>query len=209
MNPYYPVFLNLMDRDVLVVGAGKIALRKIETLLKHRAKVTVVANRARRKIEELAAQGKISLFARNFEMMDLEGRDLVYCSTDDEALNSTVGRECMKRKIWVNVVDRPDFCSFIVPAVVPRGDVTVAISTGGASPAFAKFLRKKTERHFGPEVGAVAKILKSSRGSLLKMPMNARKKFLREVLSEQTLQQVKRGNRKFLTKKLSLLKEKN
>ncbi len=194
MNRYYPVFLDLSGRDVLVVGGGAIAARKVRTLLRYGARVTVAAPRIRPEIGRLASRKKIRLLRRGYKSSDLSGRDMVYCSTDDEALNAAVGLECAKRKILVNVVDRPKYCSFIVPAIVQRGDVTFAISTGGASPALAKFLMGQVREKFGGKVGRVAAELKKMRSRLLKVPMAQRKvlvnRFIKGKLSK-TLSKLK------------------
>ncbi len=185
MSRYYPVFLDLSGRDVLVVGGGAIATRKVRTLLQYGARVTVVAQRARPEIRRLALLKKVQLFLRAYRADDLKGRDMVYCSTDSEPLNAAIGIECARRKILVNVVDRPKYCSFIVPAIVRRGDVTFAISTGGASPALAKFLMGAVKEKFGPEVGKVAKLLMKKRKKLLLLPMAERKKQVRKFLKDQ------------------------
>ncbi len=182
MNRFYPVFLDLSVRDVLVVGGGTIASRKAQTLLRYGTRVTVVAPRSKPGIRKLAARKKISLLRRAYGSGDLKDRDLVYCSTDDEALNASVGLECAARKILVNVVDRPKFCSFIVPAIVRRGPVTFAISTGGASPALAKFLMGEVKKKFGPRVGKVAALLQKDRKKLLLLPMAQRKKWVNRFL---------------------------
>lgn len=187
MNRYYPVFLDLSGRDALVVGGGAIAARKVRTLLRYGARVTVTAPRVRPEIARLAERKKVRLLRRGYKASDLAGRDLVYCSTDDEKLNASVGLECARRKILVNVVDRPKYCSFIVPAIVQRGDVTFAISTGGASPALAKFLMGQVKEKFGANVGKVAAELRKNRKRLLETPMERRKiwldQFIRSRLS--------------------------
>lgn len=184
MNRFYPVFLDLAGRDVLVVGGGAIAARKVRTLLRCGARVTVAATRAKPDIVRFAARKKIRLLRRPYRASDLAGRDMVYCSTDDEALNAAVGLACARRKILVNVVDRPKYCSFIVPAIVQRGDVTFAISTGGASPALAKFLMAEVRKTFGPRVGKIAAQLKKKRRGLLKVPMDQRKRWVETYLKK-------------------------
>ncbi len=113
------------------------------------AKVSVVAAVAHLEIRAMAAQGKVTLEKREFRDKDLNGRNMVFCATNDRKLNMQISMKCKEKRIWVNVADDPSLCDFIVPAIAKRGDVICAVSTGGASPAMAKFLRKKIERLLG------------------------------------------------------------
>lgn len=202
MNRYSPVFLDLAGKDVLVVGGGPIAQRKIATALQAGARVTVVAPEATARIGRWAADKRVRWMRRRFSDADLKGRELVYCSTDDEALNARVGNACRGKRIWVNVVDRPALCSFIVPAIVRRGDVVFAISTGGASPALAKFLMKRVRSAFGREVGTLARLLKKERARLLRLPMQQRKRLLGRALNEGLLKQIRSGRTGALKRQL-------
>lgn len=179
---YYPVFLNLKGKPVLVIGGGKVAQRKVRSLLSAGAKVTVVAPLAESKIQELARKEKIFWIQRNFQSNDILKKWLVVCATNSNKVNAKVYELCNKHKLWVNVADAPSLCSFIAPSVFSKGEVTLAISTGGASPALAKFLRKKAERILTPKVAALSKILKKRRHQLLQLPLEKRKKVLKELL---------------------------
>src|SRR6266446_2248924 len=138
---FYPVFLELKDRPVLVVGGGAVAERKVESLLEAGASVTVVSPEVTPVLKERSAQGKIRLHLRRVAEPDLEGVMLVISATDEASIQKEVARWAASRRVLVNTVDQPDLCDFIVPAVVRRGDVTVAISTSGVSPALAAELR--------------------------------------------------------------------
>lgn len=196
---YYPVFLDLSGKKVLVIGGGRVAARKISALLKCKAEVHVVSDKVHPQIRNFKKRMKIRLLKRRFQVDDLTGKELIVCATDDARLNHTVGSECQKRKIWVNVADRPSLCSFIVPSVIRRGDVHFAVSTGGASPALSKFLRKKLEQAFGSEVGTLARFLKKFRGKILKLPPKEKKAILARLVNDKTLSKLRRGIRLSLT----------
>lgn len=163
MNPYYPVFIKVKNKAILVVGGGKVAERKVHALLEHGGRVTVVSPELTPKLQEWAAQGRMSWRRRRFAAADLDGVRLAICATNDEAVNRQVAEEANARRIWLNVVDKPDLCDFIVPSAVRRGDLTVAISTGGSSPALAKKIRHELEAYFGPEYALFLALLRKVR----------------------------------------------
>ena len=140
---YYPIFLDLTGKPVLIVGAGKVALRKAKGLLEAGAKVTVVAPRTE---PEFATLGVI-LHRRKFRPADLLGAVLTFAATDDRRVNHAVMLAARRRGIPVNVADARDECSFIVPSRITRGNVQIAISTGGESPRLAAALRRKIEEN--------------------------------------------------------------
>ena len=148
--PYYPAFLDLSGRLAVVVGGGQVAARKSASLLRAGARLRLVAPETHAETRALMARGNIEHRARGFIPQDLEGAALVISATDDEDLNRQVAAEAEKRGILVNVVDVPELCSFIVPAVVRRGGLLLAISTSGASPAAARKVRQELEKFFGP-----------------------------------------------------------
>ena len=137
----YPVVLRLDGRRVLVVGAGPIAARKLESLLACGAQVTVVAPQIVDEIRALAARRLIAMIERRYEQTDLDGVQLVIVSTNDSSIQQQVFDDCQARGLWCNAADDPDRCSFILPAVARRGPVIVAVSTQGSSPALAGVLR--------------------------------------------------------------------
>src|SRR6185436_6151151 len=130
---YYPAFLDLRGRKCLVVGGGAIAERKAESLLECGARVRVVTREATSGLTELARSGSIELDLRGFASEDLSGVFLVIAATDDPAVQARIGGEAKERDLLVNVVDDPANCTFIVPAVARRGELSIAISTGGRS----------------------------------------------------------------------------
>jgi len=163
-NPYYPVFLDLKDRLSMVVGGGLVALRKVESLIGAGAHVRVVAPAVVPEISELEG---VEIKLKPYESRDLAVAWVVIAATDDEAVNLAVGRDAAKRRIFCNVVDRPEQCSFIVPSVVERGPIKIAISTGGVSPALAKRLRMELGSMVGDEYVSLARLLGALRPLVL------------------------------------------
>lgn len=140
-----PVFLDLRGRTCLVVGGGAVAARKVRLLRRAGARVRVVAPHLGGELAALAAEGAVEHRARAFRPEDLDGCALVVAATDDEAVNQEVAGAAQGRQLPVNVVDRPELCSFVFPAVVDRSPVVVAVSSGGRAPVLARMLRERLE----------------------------------------------------------------
>lgn len=156
MSSGYPVTLFNMSASLgVVVGGGPVAERKVGSLLDAGARVRVIAPATTQELARAAEAGKIEWLARRYEPGDLAGALLVIAAADDPDVNAAVALEATDRKILVNVVDDPARCTFIAPAVVRRGALTIAISTGGAAPALAACVRAKLERQFGDEWAAL------------------------------------------------------
>ncbi len=156
---YYPIFVDLKGKTALVVGGGTVAQRKIETLLEYGAFVHVVSRELTADVTRYVDEGKIKLLGQEFKESYLEGVFLVISATDDPAMNHRVS-ECSKKKdILVNAVDQPLDCTFIVPAILKRGDLQIAVSTSGKSPALAKKVRRELEEHFGREYESLLLLL--------------------------------------------------
>jgi siroheme synthase-like protein len=163
---YYPVFIDLRGRPVLVVGGGVVAERKVESLLEAEAAITVVSPDATEKLIESAGRGEIVLNRRRFRESDLDGVTLAISATGDLAVQQEVAALARSKKILVNTADQPELCDFIVPAVVRRGDVLVAVSTSGTSPALAAALRSRIESALTGDVARAAKLLGTIRGEV-------------------------------------------
>ena len=193
----YPLFANLIDQPCLVVGGGAVGERKVEDLRSAGARVTVVAPKLTPHLAALAGAGEIRHLAQDFRPEHVAGMALVLAATDDPEVNAKVSAAAQAASIWVNVADAPEFCTFIVPAQVRRGDLTVAISTGGASPALARKLRQELEQRFGPEYAPYLALLKAVRSRLLAdrrgVPDNARLFHL--LVDSPLLEAVARGDR--------------
>ena len=141
--------------------------RKVLDLLAAGARVAVVSPFLTPALEALAARGQIRHLAEKFAPAQVEGMALVLGATDDPQVNALVSAAAQERGIWVNIADAPELCTFIVPSQVRRGDLTLAVSTGGASPALARRLREELEAVIGPEYGPYAALLKSIRAEVL------------------------------------------
>lgn len=156
---YYPVFVRLDGRFCVVIGGGRVAARKVEGLLACGARVLVISPSFVSSLEEEARQGRIMLKRRCYQSGDLEGAFMVIAATGDRGINSLVQKEAESRGILFNAVDDPELCNFIVPSVIRRGDVQIAISTGGRSPALARRLRERLEAEVEEVYGVLAALL--------------------------------------------------
>lgn len=142
---YFPLFFDTQHLNTLVVGAGEVAARKIELLLKTQATVRVIAPHVSDTVARLAADGHIELIQKPYETEALEGIQLIFVATNDEDLNQTIQTEAKAHNIIVNVVDNPPLCDFITPSIVDRGNITIAMSSGGVAPVLLRYLRQKLE----------------------------------------------------------------
>jgi siroheme synthase-like protein len=140
---YYPVFLDLTGKTVLVVGGGNIAHQKMENLLKAGAEVTVISPELNEPMAVLKAEGRFRHIEREYKPGDIEGYSIAFVATDDRSANEAINREGKERRVWVNAVDDPPYCDFIMPGIVQRGDLVIAISTSGRSPAMARKMREE------------------------------------------------------------------
>jgi uroporphyrin-III C-methyltransferase / precorrin-2 dehydrogenase / sirohydrochlorin ferrochelatase len=147
----HPIFLDLAGQPVVVIGGGTVAERKIETLLESGARITVVSPEATNLIAALAEEGRIRLRRRRYRTGDLAGFRLAYAATADPEVNRAVRDEAQDSGIWLNAIDQPALCDFITPAIVRRGELTLAISTNGRCPALARQIREDLEGRYGPE----------------------------------------------------------
>ncbi len=178
---------------MLLVGAGDIARQKLPPLLACQAQVHVVAPKALPDIQALARDGKIQWSARSYKKTDTKGARLVIAATDDPVLQKKIVKDAHARGIWVNIVDVPSLCDFIAPAVIGRGDIQIAISTGGAAPALAKYLRRKLEPLIGQEYEEFAKIVKKWRPDILKLPKDQRVSFWERVVNDSFFDDIRTG----------------
>ncbi len=163
----YPLFALLEGRPCLVVGGGAVGERKVRDLLQAGAQVTVVSRALTPGLGTLAEAGSIRFIQGDFKPEHLEGMTLVVGATDDAEVNRRVSAAAQARGLFVNIVDAPDLCTFIVPAQVRRGPLTIAVSTGGASPALARRLREELEQRFGPDYGLYLRVLQAVRDRVL------------------------------------------
>lgn len=153
---YFPIFLKLKDQACLVVGAGEIAARKIELLARAGAKITVIAREISPTVSSLQASHNLTLLQQSFSPVDLGNFRLVVSATDNEETNRLVAKTATEQNIPVNVVDNPELCSFIFPAIIDRSPIIAAVSSGGATPVLARLLRAKIETVIPPAYGRLA-----------------------------------------------------
>lgn len=187
-EPLFPIFVKLAGRPCLVAGAGAVATSKIRSLLEAGAKVTVVAPQATEETRDLAAEGAIHWSARIFLPSDLDGIFLVIAATSDAEVNRLVFLESQQRGVLCNSVDDPPDCDFYFPSVVRRGDLQVAISTAGESPALAQRLRVELEESLDARLGDWLLELGERRRQILasEPASDARKSLLHRLASQES-----------------------
>ena len=188
---YYPVFLNLQGEKAVVVGGGSIAERKTLSLLKAGAAVTVVSPAITARLRKEKEKKRLTHIARKYRKGDLRESVLVIAATNSPSVNTQIAADA---PFLVNVVDVPIECSFIAPSVVKRGPLTIAISTGGVSPAFSKTIRQELEKIYGLEIGEylnfVASIRKKASAGI--RDKKKRERFLKDLASGRILQNLRK-----------------
>jgi len=192
---YLPIFYNISGKKCLVVGAGAIAARKAELLLKADGDLRIVAIEISERIHELSAIHNLEVLQREFCEADIDGVSCVIAATNDEALNSEISGLAQARGIPVNVVDNPELCSFIMPSMIDRGPVQIAISTGGISPVLARMLRSKLESCIPGAYGELAKLAAEFRQPVKQALSNVdtRRRFWESALDGQVAELVFSG----------------
>ena len=166
---YFPICLDIKGRCCLVVGGGRVAARKVASLLEHGGRVRVISPELTPELARLHTAGKLEWRAASYQDGDLADAFLVIAATDDAEVQARVHAEAEARHILLNVADVPKWCNFILPATVRRGDLSIAVSTGGKSPAMAKRLRRELEAGLGPEYGLLTELLGRLRPLVLAM----------------------------------------
>ncbi len=168
MAKYYPVYLNLQGRKCLVAGGGGVALRKATSLLEHGAEVTVVSPRLCAGLRGLAEEGRIKTIRRPYRSGDMKGASVAVVATSNRKINRSAAEEAQKLKVPVNVVDDPALSDFIVPSVLRRGDLSIAVSTSAKSPALARKIRARLENEFGEEYASLVILIEKARSHIKK-----------------------------------------
>jgi len=180
---HLPINLNITGKRVTIVGGGAVGLRKCLTVLAAGAAVIVISPVVSQGIRRLAEAGTIQLHLREFRSGDLAGASLVYAATDNREVNRAVAAEALAAGILVEVTDTPDFGSFISPATFSRGDLLIAVSTGGNSPTMAALISRELAQHYGPEYAETVDLLGKIREKLLTQTGDSsyNKQILREL----------------------------
>ncbi|HUV55982.1 MAG TPA: bifunctional precorrin-2 dehydrogenase/sirohydrochlorin ferrochelatase [Dehalococcoidales bacterium] len=196
LNPsvYYPVFLNIYQKKCIVVGGGEVALRKVRALLEQGATVQVIAPTLSSELSHLADSNTITVLPRNYEPGDLKNARIIIAATTETETNRRVAMEAKRRGILVNVVDDPEHSDFIVPSCIHRGDLTIAISTAGKSPALARKIRTRLESDFGKEYLSLVKLIGEVRSELKRRRVKVNATIWQDALDlDQLIEMVRAG----------------
>jgi siroheme synthase-like protein len=196
--PWYPIFIDVEEHEVAIIGGGEVCARKAETMMRYGARVTIVSPEFTPEIEGWAKDGKLTLRRKRYEPGDLGDANIVIASTDDQSVNEQIAADCRRRRIPVNVVDVTPLCEFIVPAIIDKGSVTLAVSTGGKSPALARTLKEDLQRLIGPEYTEVNDLLGTLRQSAKRvLPTDVdRKRFFDGIIAKGILDMLREGRRR-------------
>jgi precorrin-2 dehydrogenase/sirohydrochlorin ferrochelatase len=159
MTSYFPIFLNLKGKRCIVVGGGQVAVRKVKALLEAQGDISVISPALCPELLSLSTEGKINVIQRDFRADDLVGCWLAIAATDNKDINLLVADIARKAKVLVNIVDDADSSNFIFPSSLRRGEITIAVSTSGRSPALARKIRSRLEKDFGEEYTELARLI--------------------------------------------------
>ncbi len=193
MPRYYPAFIDVRGRDCLVIGGGELGEEKVVKLLECDAKVVVVSSEVTDKVRELAEDGAVEWIRRDYEYGDLERAFIAIANTGDAETDRLIYKEAEERNVILNVVDVTHLCTFIAPSVARRGEVTVATSTGGASPALARTFREKLESSRILEYADLAPALSDARAELRRRGLRVSPDHWQACITEELLDMVQSG----------------
>lgn len=190
MQTHFPLILDLTGKSCLVVGGGEVATRRIESLLHAHAEITVIAPEVSQEIAEWSQLGKVSWQQVAYSSQAVTAYTLVVAATDHPEVNYAIWEAVHNAGGWINIVDRPDLCNFIVPSMVQRGKLMIAISTSGASPGLSRKIRKKVEAEYGLEYESYVEFLAQIRQRVMQTVTSAgvRKQIFQELLDERFVQ---------------------
>jgi precorrin-2 dehydrogenase/sirohydrochlorin ferrochelatase len=193
---YYPIFLDLRDKNVLVVGGGKVAERKILNLLRYGCRIHVVSPELTSQLEKLIVEEKIQHIPEQSLNQAMSEAFMVIAATDDAVVNGQIASRAKEKGLLVNAVDQPRDCNFIMPSIVKSGDLQIAISTGGKSPALAKKTRKELQALFGSEYGSLVKLLGMLREEVLARSNTSsqNKAFFESLVNSDLLELIRKGD---------------
>ncbi len=194
MPRYYPAFIDVRKRNCVVIGGGALGEEKVVKLLECDAKVTVIAPEVTPVVEKLAAEGTVDWVQRGYRPGDLAQAFIAIASTEDDGTNRQIYDEAEERNVLLNVVDVTHLCTFIAPSVARRGEVTVATSTGGASPALARTFREKLESSRILEYADLAPVLARGRAELRRRGLRVAPDHWQSCITEKLLDTVQSGD---------------
>ena len=193
MPRYYPAFIDVRGRDCLVIGGGELGEEKVVKLLECDAKVVVVSSDVTDRVRELAEDGAVEWIRRDYEYGDLERAFIAIANTGDAETDRLIYKEAEERNVILNVVDVTHLCTFIAPSVARRGEVTVATSTGGASPALARTFREKLESSRILEYADLAPVLSDARAEIRRRGLRVPPDHWQTCITEDLLDTVQSG----------------
>lgn len=202
---YYPIYLDMAGRRCLVIGGGAVAERKIAGLLDAGAQPTVISPAITDTIARWAKEHLIELIARRYQSSDLAEHEICFVATDDGAVNAQVFGDGRRLGVWVNAADDPAHCDFILPSVLRRGDLTIAVSSGGASPALSRTIREELELYFTEEYDLLVQFAAEARAELHARGLTVSFETWRRALSGDVRQLLMRGD--VVRARASLLRE--
>ena len=193
---FYPIYLSLKNKRVVVLGGGNVAERKVESLLGTGASITVISPEVTPRLHSLAQANQIQIHRRAYARGDCDGATLVFSATDDAHVSAAVFQEATKAGALINTADQPALCDFIMPAVVRRGDIAIAISTSGTSPGLAARLKRKIAKIIGPEYARFAELLSQARDEIRHTVQDAeeRKAVHNRILDSDIMNRLKRND---------------
>lgn len=194
---YYPIFLNISDKRCVVVGGGQVALRKVRAMLEHGANIDVISPDLCPELVQLTKRGEINVLNREYQIGDLKGAFVAIAATDNDEINRRIAEEAKRNAVLVNVVDEAENSDFIVPSYLHRGEITIAISTAGKSPALARKIRTKLEKDFGDEYASLTRLISEVRAEAKKQKIEVDGNDWQEALDlDLLLELLKRGEEK-------------
>jgi len=192
---YYPVCLNVTGKKCIVVGGGEVGERKVKRLVECGANVVVVGKMLTPTLKTMTGEGRIAHIDADYDETHIHGAFLVIGATDRDEVNERISRQAREKNILVNIVDDPARCDFILPSLLQRGDLLIAISTGGKMPALARRLREELEGHYGPEYATLLTILGELRKEVIARGYSSPKnKRLFTALVNDILQHIREKN---------------
>ena len=195
---YYPIFLNLTGQPCIVIGGGAVAERKVDRLIQAGARVTLVSPTLTSKLISVVAQGAMRHIRRQYQPGDLRGYALGFVATADPGVSAEVAREGRDLGVWVNAADDPSHCDFILPSLLQRGELMVAVSSGGSSPALSRAIREELESYFTEDYTTLAEVASEVRGELKSRCLFPGAEAWRRALNGEVRALIKDGSRELV-----------
>ncbi|HTZ41260.1 MAG TPA: bifunctional precorrin-2 dehydrogenase/sirohydrochlorin ferrochelatase [Syntrophales bacterium] len=193
---YYPIGLDISGKRCLVIGGGEVGERKVERLLEFGAHVTVVGRELTPALASLRKKGVIEHIPGEYEQKYLKDAFLIIGATDDRGVNDRIFRDARKKRVLANIVDDPERCDFVLPALCRQGELVITVATGGKSPALAKKVRQDLEQRYGPEYEALLKIMGQIRSRIIDRGEGSdeNRKIFEAIVASDVLDQIRKAN---------------